>query len=198
MKNVKLGAILLGLLAAASGGAVAADDSGLVIGLSAGLATYSGSCKGELPIPVPCDDQDPAGRGFIGWAFNKTWSLEVGWAYLGRVKGGNVVSGVESRYERETEGYEGTAVFAYPLSGDFHILGRYGAYSMKTTVDINNAGVMSNAKATTSGPTYGLGLGWGLGTLGVRGEWQRYQNVGNTATGKDDIDVFSLGLIVRF
>lgn len=198
MKNVKLGVVLLGLLMVASGRAAAADDSGLILGISGGVTTYSGSCKGELPIAVPCDDQDPAGRAFIGWAFNKTWSLEVGYNYLGRVKGGNVVGGVESRYERETQGYEGTVVFQVPLSGSFYALGRWGAYSERTTVDINNAGVFSSQAATTSGPTFGVGLGYGMGGFGLRAEWQRYQNVGTNGIGQDDIDNFTLGLIIRF
>ena len=44
---------------------------------------------------------------------------------------------------------------------------------------------------TDSGFTYGAGLGYTLWRIGLRAEWQRYQNVGNSIN-EEDIDVFSL------
>jgi hypothetical protein len=32
----------------------------------------------------------------------------------------------------------------------------------------------------------------------VRAEWLRYENVGVAATGEDDLDVLSVGLLFRF
>jgi len=46
--------------------------------------------------------------------------------------------------------------------------------------------------------TYGAGLACNLWRIGLRAEWQRYQNVGTGNTGEDDIDVFSVGALVRF
>jgi OOP family OmpA-OmpF porin len=55
-------------------------------------------------------------------------------------------------------------------------------------------------KETNTDLTYGIGAQYDINRqLGVRAEWQRYTNMGDDATiGESDVDVMSVGLVVRF
>ena len=47
--------------------------------------------------------------------------------------------------------------------------------------------------------TWGLGLRFDLGrAYAVRAEWQHYPNIGGDNAGVDDIDLLTLGLVMRF
>ena len=74
------------------------------------------------------------------------------------------------------------------------MLVRAGAYRARTTEDQTGA----SAGGTNSGLTYGLGAGFMLWKLGVRAEWQRYDNVGTPSTRKDDVDAISVGALIKF
>jgi hypothetical protein len=51
---------------------------------------------------------------------------------------------------------------------------------------------------TGSSFTLGAGVEYSLGKLGVRAEWQRYDNVATGTVAENDVDVLSLGLLFRF
>ncbi|TMH82921.1 MAG: hypothetical protein E6H47_13545 [Betaproteobacteria bacterium] len=55
-------------------------------------------------------------------------------------------------------------------------------------------------KETNTDLTFGLGVQYDVSReLGVRGEWQRYKNIGgDNVGGKSDVDVLSIGGIWRF
>lgn len=55
-------------------------------------------------------------------------------------------------------------------------------------------------KETNTDLTYGFGGQFNVSPqVGIRAEWQRYTNMGDNATiGESDVDVMSLGVIVRF
>src|SRR6266850_1357465 len=52
---------------------------------------------------------------------------------------------------------------------------------------------------TTNDVTYGAGVRYDFTKhIGVRGEWQRYQNMGGNNVVKTDVDVVSIGVVYRF
>jgi opacity protein-like surface antigen len=78
------------------------------------------------------------------------------------------------------------------------IYGKLGGYYAKTELSSNIPGV-GGADDNNTGLTYGVGVQWdALPNLGVRAEWQRYDNVGSDTTGEGDINVISVGAIWRF
>jgi OOP family OmpA-OmpF porin len=190
--------VVLGLLAAAAAGPAAAQDPGIYVGGSAGYGQAKNTCKN---LVVPCDANDSTWRFFGGYQFNRYWAAELGYGDLGAVTGagiGNTGVPVEFRFAIE-EAWDLTAVFLIPVTSRLSALGRVGMYRARTTADFNVAGSPPTHDAgTNSGFSYGAGAEFRLGPIGLRAEWQRYENVGVASTGEDDIDVFSLGALWRF
>lgn len=192
MKNSKPILAILAVLAAAVGSPAAAQDKGIYLGGSGGYAQYKNSCK---RANVPCDDHDTAWRLFAGYQFNRNWSAELGYADLGAATG----TGALGTFAVDVRGWDLSALVSIPVAGGLSALGRIGMYRARTTVDQVGPGVVTpHAAGTNSGLTYGAGLGYSLWKLGLRAEWQRYENVGNSSIGEDEIDVFSIGALFRF
>jgi opacity protein-like surface antigen len=200
MNKKKIGATILGvLLAAALGPAVAQEsERGIYLGGSVGHSQYQDACESAR---VPCDEGDTAGRLFAGYQFNRTWSAEIGVGHFGEASGSGAVAGGAGTgsFRLESYGWDLSAVATIPVGGGLGVLGRLGVYRARTTLDQEGSFFAPmHEGGTVSGWTYGAGLSYGLGRLGLRAEWQRYDNIGATSIGKDEIDVFSLGVLFRF
>jgi OOP family OmpA-OmpF porin len=192
MKNGRWAVAVLGILGAAAAGPAAAQDRGIYLGGSGGFAQYKNSCK---RANVPCDDHDTAWRLFGGYQFNRYFSAELGYADLGAATG----TGALGTFAVDVRGWDLSALASIPVVGGLSALGRIGMYRARTTVDQVGPGVVTpHAAGTNTGFTYGAGLGYSLWKLGLRAEWQRYENVGNNSIGEDEIDVFSIGALFRF
>jgi len=189
--------VVLGLAAAAAGPA-AAQDRGLYLGGSVGYSQFKDSCK---QLAVPCEADDTAWRAFGGYQFNRYVAVEGGFANLGRVTGdGPLGGGFQGSFQLEVkEAWDLSAVFTIPVTGNLSGLVRAGMYRARTTLDIQVTSIPdTHDGGTNSGFSYGAGAEFRLGLIGVRAEWQRYENVGVASTGEDDIDVLSVGLVIRF
>lgn len=198
----------LGLAAALAAGSAAAqgmDSSGIYLGGSLGLSQYKDTCKNLF---VPCEDQDTAFRVFGGYQFNRNWAVELGYADFGEADGsGPIPAGGNGSFKLSSYAVDLTGVGSAYVTERLHFFGRLGAYMGRTTRDTEFTlfPPLNDAK-TNSGFTFGAGVGYNLGSLGVRLEWQRYDNIGtnqNSAiqgqpSGTDEVDVFSLSLLIRF
>jgi OOP family OmpA-OmpF porin len=183
------------------------DESGIYLGGSIGYSQYKDTCKNLF---VPCDDTDTAWRAFAGYQFNRNWAAELGYGDFGDAQGsGPIPAGGNGAFKTHSYAFDLTGIGAFNLTQRLSMFGRLGAYMGRTTRDIEYtafpASNVQDAK-TNSGFTYGAGLGYTLGRLGVRAEWQRYDNIGTNsnsaiigeASGTDEVDVFSLTLLFRF
>jgi hypothetical protein len=184
-------------LAAATSPAIAQDVRGIYLGASGGYAWHKDACKN---LTIPCGSTDPAWRAFGGYRFNRGFSLEGGYADLGEVEGGGTIptTGQDARLLRRVSAWDLVGVLSLPVTGGLSAFGKVGAYRARTKVDITIAGAPEHAGGTNGGFSYGAGLGYELGRIGVRAEWQRWDNVGTSSTGEDDVDVLTLGLLFRF
>jgi OOP family OmpA-OmpF porin len=186
--------VVLGLAAAA--GPAAAQYPGWYLGGSVGYTQFKDICKRAA---VPCDDHDVGWRGFAGYQFNNWFALEGGFGNLGAAEGSGPVTGGTGTFKAEVkEAWDLGGVFLFPVATHMSLLGRVGMYRARTSVDQDVAGVTTHDAGTNSGFNYGAGAELRLGKLGVRAEWLRYENVGVAATGEDDLDVLSVGLLFRF
>jgi OmpA-OmpF porin, OOP family len=189
MKKSRSMLAILGLLALAS--PAIAQDQGIYLGGSVGYSQFKDSCR---RANVPCDERDDAWRFFAGYQFNRHWSAELGYGDLGAVSG----SGAVGSFSLKVRGWDLSALGSIPIAGGLSALGRIGVYRVRTTLDqAGPAFAPIHEAITDSGFTLGAGLGYNLWKLGLRAEWQRYQNVGSSIS-EDDVDVFSVGAIVRF
>jgi OOP family OmpA-OmpF porin len=182
---------ILGLLTALVAGPALAQDRGLYLGGSLGHAQYKDTCK---RANVPCDERDDAWRFFAGYQFSRHWSAELGYADLGAVRG----SGAIGSFSLEVKGWDLSALGSIPIAGGMSAFGRLGAYRVRTTIDQQGGFGTVHDAGTNTGITYGAGIGFNLWRFGLRAEWQRYENAGNSTIGEDDVDVFSVGALFRF
>lgn len=180
MKNTKSAVVMLGLAAAALAGSAAAQDRGAYLGGSGGIVQYKESCAG---LSAPCDDKDPAWRLFAGYRFSRHFSAELAYADLGEVTSGGAAA--------STKAFDVSALLSFPVAQGLSAFGRLGVYRSRVKAPA--------AGETSSGLTYGAGLGWDFARFGVRVEWQRYDNVGGGSIGGEDtVDALLVGALFRF
>lgn len=189
MTNGKKIVALLGFLAAAAAGPAAAQDKGVYVGAAAGVVQYQTYCDNRAGV---CDDKDGGARVFLGYQFNKYVALEGAYAYMGSVN----VAGPGVDTETKTEGFDLLGVFTIPLTDRFSLLGKAGAYRMRATTEDPLNGI--NTGETSAGFAYGVGVGYDLGKLGIRGEFLRYDNVGGARVGEDSLFFLNVGVLFRF
>jgi OOP family OmpA-OmpF porin len=191
---------LVGLMAAtAAGSAQAQGDRGLYLGGSAGIVQYEHSCDFS---PFPCDDTDDGWRAFAGYRFNRYLSAELGFADLGEASSVGTVGGVPaSRVKKVETVFDVSGLLSFGLVGGLDGFVRLGIFHARMTIDETNVfgpGTAQHIGDTNHGWTVGAGLQYNLGFLGVRLEWQRYDDVGGAGVNQDNLDLFSAGLLLRF
>jgi len=199
MKKGVVAALAIAAAATAAPAAAqqAGNEKGIYLGASGGYSQFQSSCEN---LVVPCDDSSTAVKGFVGYRFNRYWAAELGGGVLGKAKGSGDIAGVGSgSFEQKSYGGDLSALGSIPVVGGLSVFGRLGAYMVRTTVDQEGTFFPTQHDAKTqSGFTYGLGVAWQLGFLGLRAEWQRYDNVGTNSIGKDELDLFMLGALIQF
>ncbi|HWM44153.1 MAG TPA: outer membrane beta-barrel protein [Burkholderiales bacterium] len=182
--------VVVGFLAAAAAGPAAAQ---LYAGGSLGYSQFKDICQ---IANVPCDDKDTAWRAFGGYQFNQYFALELGFGDLGAATGSGAIGSfaVEAK-----EAWDLSAVFSLPVSTRLSALLRLGAHRTRATVDQQGPTFAPVHEAKTgSAFIYGAGAEYSLGKLGVRAEWQHYDNVAGGTQAETDIDVFNVSLLFRF
>ena len=190
MTNGKKIVALLGFLAASAAGPAAAQDNGVYVGAAAGVVQYQTACDNRVGV---CDDKDGGGRLFLGYQFNKYFALEGAYAYMGAVQ---VSEPGLVDTETRVEGFDLLAVGIIPLTQRFSLYGKAGAYRMRAATEDQIAGTKTGE--TSAGFAYGLGVGYDLGKLGIRGEFLRYDNVGGARVGEDSLFFLNVGVLFRF
>ena len=67
-------------------------------------------------------------------------------------------------------------------------------------LDVNASGFPVSESSSGADPVYGLGVQYDFtDKFGLRGEWMRYSNVGDSdTTGQTDVDVMGVSLLYRF
>lgn len=212
MKHVAGKAVLGSLVAACCVAALPAAAQGvrmnqsaqmstsLYLGGNVGMSHFRNSCEG---VPVSCDDKDNAWKVFAGYRFHRSFALEAGYANLGKVTASGPFGGAAVSAEGKVRGFELVGVLFLPVHPQFDLYGKLGA--IRSTVDVSITGAVPGFTATQSVKDRSTDLTYGFGAqynftpnLGGRLEWQRYQGVGGGNTGKENIDVFSVGALYSF
>ncbi|HJT62549.1 MAG TPA: outer membrane beta-barrel protein [Burkholderiales bacterium] len=180
-------------LAAAFASPVLAQDVGFYVGAHIGQSEAGDSCTG-VGGGVSCDDKDTAWRILGGYQFNRNFALEFGYNDLGEVS----ASAPGANVTIETTAWELVGVGMLPLADRFSAYGKIGLYRAETDATVNVPGFSSSSESNTD-LTFGIGARYDFTrSVGVRAEWQRYQDVGGGDIGEDDVDVISIGVIFRF
>lgn len=186
--------IALGLAAPSIGLAQGAADSGWYIGASVGQSKVKDFCGG---VGASCEDTDTALRLLGGYQFNRNFALEIGYHQLGEAS----ISGAGLFAKVEATAWEAVAVGTFPVADRFSIYGKVGMYRADSDFSTNIVlpGIPQSFSESNNDLTFGFGLQFDFNrNLGLRAEWQRYQDLGGPQIGESDVDVMSIGLVYRF
>ena len=160
--------------------------SSAYIGGSLGQSEVDFDCEGD-----PCDKKDGSWRIFGGYQFNRHFSAELGYANLGEA---TVDLAPGARLTLETTAWDLSAIGAFPV-GPVSIFGRLGLYRAEVEASI----LGFSADADNTGLTWGLGVQYDVTkNLGIRAEWQQYNDVEDDVGAEADVRVLNLGLVWRF
>ena len=184
---------IIGITAALFSLPAAAQEPGWYAGVSIGQSKAGESCSG-MTSGISCDDKTTTWKFLGGYQFSRNLAAEVGYTNeLTRA----TANGLGLSDEIKASAFELVAIPSLPLGGsDFSLFGKLGLYYASTEETTNFAGNNSESNVDL---TYGVGLAYQINrNFGARLEWQRYNQVGGGAIGKENIDALNLGLLYRF
>ena len=197
-----------------------AADSGWFGGLSLGQAKVSIDNSGTAPAGVTFshtkDEKDTAYKVFGGYQFNKNFAVEGGYADFGNhsltvsITAPTIADG-SIKGSAEASGFNVDAVGIIPLQSGFSLFGKVGAVYTTTKGSYTGSGAYTSAVLATAfgdlnPKSSEWNLKWGVGAkydftnnMALRVEYERINNVGDkNKVGESDVDMWSLGLVVRF
>ena len=162
-----------------------AADDGLYLGASIGSASLSEDFDG-----FDVDSSSTAYRLQVGWQLNEYFSVEGGYQNFGRFEQSFDVSGEILDISLKADGFTLGATGSVPLSENFSLLGRAGAFFWDGDADING---VSQAKPEDTNLYIGVGAKFALTErVSLIGDWTRFE-LEDTQS-----NVVSLGLLVHF
>jgi OmpA-OmpF porin, OOP family len=200
MSKARTGLAILGLASAmAFTGPALAQETGFYLGGALGQSSFDVDCTGA----TSCDDKDSSWKIFGGYQFNKHFALEFGYADLGETTASVSVPPFTVNLALEATVWDLVAVGSLPIADRFSILGKIGLYRADTEINGTVPGLGSDSEsASNTDLTFGIGARYDFTrNLGVRLEWQRYQDVGGEffgVTAESDVDVMSAAVIWKF
>lgn len=200
------------LLAYAAGPYVGASVGQAWVDASAGeIEAAFASDDGFVASGTTIDDTDTGWKAFVGYRFNPFFALEGGYVDLGKATFlTNIVSApppyvapFQIHGTAEATGYNLTAIVGMPLGSAAFLFAKGGAFYWDAdfTETIPGGGTRVARSESDTKLTYGAGLELGLSHgLRVRGEWERFEEVGSGIGGRKgtDVDLASVGLMFEF
>jgi OmpA-OmpF porin, OOP family len=186
-------AVLLALAGAAT--PAYSQDAGWYAGI--GLGQSKASCTGLSGTGIGCDDTDASLGLYGGYQFNRYLGIELGYADLGEVN----ASGPGTTASVGAKGFELSGTATLPFSQEFAGYAKLGVFRWDLDASAwGTAGRAFTVSESGTDLTYAMGVKYdfpGSG-VGVRAQWQRYNNIGSEITGTSNVDVFSIGIYARF
>lgn len=194
------GAMLLPAVSnAQTAGGLFDESAGFYIGGGLGRADLDNPCPSPSSL-VSCDDDGTAWKVYGGWQLNKWLAAELGYINLPdadfRSRGGGGLRG-----EVETWGITAHAVGKIPVPigalDRLSVLGKIGTiwYDRERNANLSTYDHDDN----------GFAWAWGFGAeytfserVGLRAEWERFENVGDSRSGKGDIDAWTVSVNYKF
>lgn len=210
-------ASLLGIIAFAAVGlpsALAADaGSGFYVGGSVGAGRAKiddGGINaalvslGATSVATTKSENSTGYKLYAGYQFNRNFAVEAGYFDLGKVSFDSTTAPAGTLHgdARSQGGVNLDAIGILPINDSFSAFGRIGLQSSETKLSLSGTGaivvLIPELKKRETNVKVGLGMQFDFNkNVGVRGEWERYR-VSDGFTGKANIDLFSLGMVVRF
>lgn len=207
LKKLTLTLAAAGVIFSAS--AYATANNGFYTGLQLGESSsnYSNSSSGlsdfygysSLP-GASVDNNEFAGRLYLGDQFNKYVALELGYSYLGNVEFNHIFAISNANAELRQQAGDLTAKVMLPVTQQFNVFALGGAayvYAKPNNVSstASTLGVQTGSGEGQFTATYGLGAGYDFNQhWGIDATWRRFNASGDI----ENIDLFTLGAAYHF
>ncbi len=177
------------------------DTAGFYAGAGIGRADLDNPCPGSTNL-VDCDDNGTAWKVYGGWQMNRWLSAELGYVNLpdadfnGQTGGGAGLNG-----DIDTWGITAHAVGKIPIPigalDRISVLGKAGVVYWDRERNANLSAYDDDDS--------GVDFAWGVGAeytisdrIGIRGEWERFENVGDSDVGEGDVDLWTVSVNYKF
>lgn len=147
-----------------------------------------GVTEWDTPCPFQCDDSDIAGKIYTGGLFNRVIGMELGYINVGEA---DRVGGTW-----KAQGANISLVGNLPL-GAANLFAKVGGTYGWTRTSAAPGATIATGKDDGFGLSYGAGVGFDV-TKNVQAvaEWDRHEF--KFASGRDDVDMYSLGIKYKF
>lgn len=155
------------------------------VGISGGKADYDVPCTAGFD----CDDSNEAFKIYTGGMLNQNFGLELGYLQGGEADraGGNV----------KARGVNISLVGLLPFNETFEAFGKVGGTYGWTKTSASALSGADTGKEEGGGVSYGVGLNvFFTPNWGAVVEWERHRF--HFASGKEDVDLATVGLKYRF
>jgi hypothetical protein len=163
--------------------------------------TLSGGCDNANRAAFSNCDQGSSGyKAFIGFQLIPLTAIEAGYVDFGKAEGSGFVSGTPRNLSLQADSIYVAGVLRATVFDRVTLFGKLGVQRWEAKGNLGTASLGTQQNDNGYNGMGGVGLSVRIvGPLGIIGEVERYQGVGNSdTTGKANINVYSLGVVVRF
>ena len=167
------------------------------VGASAGRSDAKDWCSGSTGR---CDDRGKGFKAYVGIQITKNFGAEISYLDLGEVSIGTTLSGVSVGAAVQVDGFSIVGTAALPLTDRFDLFVKAGFFSWNLDAGLTVSGleVLSINRDGTD-ETYGIGARVKVSDrIGLRAEWERFKDVGDSITDESDVDLLSVGGVLYF
>jgi hypothetical protein len=165
------------------------------------MSTLSGGCDAAgAAAPSNCDQGSSGYKAFVGFQLIPLTALEVGYVDFGKAEGTGTIGGTPRSLSFEANSIYVAGVLRATVLDRVTLFGKLGVQRWDAKGNLGTTSIGTQQSDNGYNAMGGVGLSVRIvGPLGIIGEVERYQGVGNTdTTGSANINVYSIGLVVRF
>lgn len=167
----------------------------------ASVDSYAISRAGLTASSTTPTTDDTAYKFQVGYRLTPIWSVEGGYANLGKVDYINVNNVATVQGTKEADLWNVDLVGTVPLNPTWSVLGRFGMYRWETKSQVpTSAGGVAGVVDNGYDFKIGLGLQYSLNkNFDFRAEFERYNGIGEiSTTGDSKTNMMSVGVVLKF
>lgn len=210
--NRNFGALMAAIILGALGDNANAAVRGWYLSAGLGQARYSGIDAQAITQPGwtgSATDSSSAYRVVGGFDFTADWGMEFGYVDFGHAEAdtqspSRPVPDMATYYDTrfDAKGWTLAALGRLPLSSRWSLYGRVGAVDAQVQFQATTDGFVNLppiSTATAWDASGGVGVSWEFQRRwSVALGWDQYRQMGDSTTGKHNVNLFSLQLTYRF